>query len=57
MSENFIPPYSATCFRLLEECGMSLIGKTNLDEYAMGTTNESSAYGPVLNPIGTQRIP
>lgn len=52
MSETFIPSYSATCFRKLEEAGACLLGKTNLDEHAMGTTNESSAYGPVINPVG-----
>ncbi len=57
MLENFVSPYSATCFLNLEKAGWLMIGKTNMDEFAMGTTNENSAFGPVKNPIDPTRIP
>jgi aspartyl-tRNA(Asn)/glutamyl-tRNA(Gln) amidotransferase subunit A len=44
MAENLIPPYSATCFTKLEAAGGCMIGKTNLDEFAMGSGNENSAF-------------
>ncbi len=56
IAENFVPSYSATCFKLLEEAGGCLIGKVNCDEFAMGWSNENSAYGPVVNPYGDNRI-
>lgn len=55
--ENYIPPFTATSVQKLEEIGAVSIGKTNLDEFAMGTTNENSAFGPVHNPWDTDRAP
>lgn len=56
IAEKFVPSYSATCFANLENAGGCLLGKANLDEFAMGGSNENSAYGPVLNPYGDNRI-
>jgi aspartyl-tRNA(Asn)/glutamyl-tRNA(Gln) amidotransferase subunit A len=55
--ENYVPPYDATAVERLEKAGAVLLGKTNCDEFAMGSSNENSAYGPVLNPEATDRIP
>jgi aspartyl-tRNA(Asn)/glutamyl-tRNA(Gln) amidotransferase subunit A len=55
--ENYIPLYDATAVERLEKAGAVLLGKTNCDEFAMGSSNENSAYGPVLNPEATDRIP
>jgi aspartyl-tRNA(Asn)/glutamyl-tRNA(Gln) amidotransferase subunit A len=55
--EHYIPPYDATAVERLETAGAVLLGKTNCDEFAMGSSNENSAYGPVLNPEATDRIP
>lgn len=55
--ENFIPPYSATSWEKLRDCGAVLLGKLNQDEFAMGSSNESSAYGTCRNPWDTTRIP
>jgi aspartyl-tRNA(Asn)/glutamyl-tRNA(Gln) amidotransferase subunit A len=55
--ENFVPPYSATAIERLLAAGAVLIGKTNCDEFAMGSSNENSAYGPVRNPWNTDHVP
>jgi len=54
---NFVPPYSATSFEKLRERGVVLLGKLNQDEFAMGSSNESSASGPARNPWNTECIP
>jgi len=55
--ENYVPPYDATAVERLEAAGAVLLGKTNCDEFAMGSSNENSAYGPVRNPEATDRVP
>ena len=55
--ENYVPPYDATAVTRLEAAGAVLLGKTNCDEFAMGSSNENSAYGPVRNPEATDRVP
>ncbi len=55
--EGWVPPYDATLVRKLREAGMPILGKTNMDEFAMGSSTEHSAYGPTRNPWDLERIP
>ena len=55
--QGYIPPYDATAVTRLESAGAVLLGKLNCDEFAMGSSNENSAYGPVHNPRALDRVP
>jgi aspartyl-tRNA(Asn)/glutamyl-tRNA(Gln) amidotransferase subunit A len=55
--ENYVPPVDATAIEKLDAAGAVFLGKTNCDEFAMGGSNENSAYGPVHNPVATDRVP
>jgi len=57
MLDNFEAPYDATVVRRLNEAGMVMLGKTNMDEFAMGSSNETSFYGPVQNPWKADHVP
>jgi aspartyl-tRNA(Asn)/glutamyl-tRNA(Gln) amidotransferase subunit A len=55
--DTFVAPYDATAIAKLEQAGAVIVGKTNCDEFAMGSSNENSAYGPVRNPWACERTP
>ncbi|MFZ9536681.1 MAG: amidase, partial [Vulcanococcus sp.] len=57
MLENFVPPYESTVTDRLWQSGAVLLGKTNLDEFAMGSSTETSAFGPSRNPWNTEKVP
>jgi aspartyl-tRNA(Asn)/glutamyl-tRNA(Gln) amidotransferase subunit A len=57
MLDNFVAPYDATVVTKLKAAGVVMIGKTNMDEFAMGSSNETSYYGPVRNPWDTNMVP
>jgi aspartyl-tRNA(Asn)/glutamyl-tRNA(Gln) amidotransferase subunit A len=57
MLANYIPPYDATVVTRLKEAGATVIGKTNMDEFGMGTTTETSAFGPTENPAAPGHVP
>ena len=57
MLENFVPTYDAQVVKQLEDAGMVILGKTNMDEFAMGSTTETSAFGVTRNPWNPEHVP
>jgi len=57
MLDNFVSPYNATVVEKMLDAGVVMLGKTNMDEFAMGSSNETSFYGPVKNPWNTKTVP